>query len=263
MNALIRWSIRYRGFVALLSVVWLVAGTLSGDACAARRFSGVRAAASHDPDRSPGPSSRAGRANHHPPDRSGGRRRTGHRQHAGRNRFTAFRSCSSPSMKALTRPSPRARDCRTAFDPQRQIASGFGPPKLTPLTSSTMDVLKLGIVSDRRRSLYAARRRRLDDQAATAGGARHRPRHRLRRRRPADSGSAEARPAIGTRPYRDGRHDGRERSHRATRRRRRRDAGAAHHHRNAAACSRSARHRAKPSSRCRTTGPSGLPTLRR
>src|SRR6185437_10425240 len=26
MNALIRWSIRYRGFVALLSVVWLVAG---------------------------------------------------------------------------------------------------------------------------------------------------------------------------------------------------------------------------------------------
>jgi len=27
MNALIRWSIRYRGFVALLSVIWLVAGT--------------------------------------------------------------------------------------------------------------------------------------------------------------------------------------------------------------------------------------------
>ena len=26
MNALIRWSIRYRGFVALLSVVWLLAG---------------------------------------------------------------------------------------------------------------------------------------------------------------------------------------------------------------------------------------------
>jgi Cu/Ag efflux pump CusA len=26
MNALIRWSIRYRGFVALLSVIWLVAG---------------------------------------------------------------------------------------------------------------------------------------------------------------------------------------------------------------------------------------------
>ncbi len=27
MNALIRWSIRYRGFVALLSVVWLIAGS--------------------------------------------------------------------------------------------------------------------------------------------------------------------------------------------------------------------------------------------
>src|ERR1700753_724906 len=27
MNALIRWSIRYRGFVALLSIAWLIAGT--------------------------------------------------------------------------------------------------------------------------------------------------------------------------------------------------------------------------------------------
>ena len=27
MNALIRWSIRYRGFVALLAVVWLIAGS--------------------------------------------------------------------------------------------------------------------------------------------------------------------------------------------------------------------------------------------
>src|SRR5690606_15885605 len=28
MNALIRWSIRYRGFVALLSVAWFVGGVL-------------------------------------------------------------------------------------------------------------------------------------------------------------------------------------------------------------------------------------------
>ena len=29
-----------------------------------------------------------------------------------------------------------------------KLPAGIGPPKLTPLTSSTMDVLKLGLVSD-------------------------------------------------------------------------------------------------------------------
>ncbi len=140
-------------------------------------------------------------------------------------------------------PMPRGKGSPSGF--RRSTASsrsGFGPPKLTPLTSSTMDVLKLGLVSDVVDPYSHARRRRLDDQAAAAGRARHRARHRLWRRDPAGADPAEARPARGSRPHRHRRDDGRERSHRAARRRRRRDDVAAHHDRNAAALARSARH---------------------
>src|SRR6185503_19297163 len=71
--------------------------------------------------------------------------------------LAALRSESIPGLSVV------AIDFRSGADPQRAhqdvaerlasiatlLPAGTGPPKLSPLTSSTMDVLKIGLVSDR------------------------------------------------------------------------------------------------------------------
>ena len=62
------------------------------------------------------------------------------------------------------------------------LPAGVGTPKLSPLVSSTMDLLKIGLLVRQGRCLRAARRGGLDHQAAVAGGAGRGARHRVRRR---------------------------------------------------------------------------------
>ena len=70
------------------------------------------------------------------------------------------------------------------------LPAGVGTPKLSPLVSSTMDLLKIGLLSEQARCLCAARHGRLDHQAALAGGTRRGARHRVRRRGAPNSNSA-------------------------------------------------------------------------
>ncbi|MBS0252735.1 MAG: efflux RND transporter permease subunit [Proteobacteria bacterium] len=147
MNALIRWSIRYRGFVALLSIAWILAGT----------FLAMRAPLDVFPEFVPPQVTIQTEAPGLAPEQV--------EQIITRPIETAIigapgvDTVRSESIYGLSVVLVSFEDGVDANAARQGIAerlttlngkfpAGFGPPKLTPLTSSTMDVLKIGIVSD-------------------------------------------------------------------------------------------------------------------
>ncbi|HEY8195042.1 MAG TPA: efflux RND transporter permease subunit, partial [Hyphomicrobium sp.] len=148
MNALIRWSIRYRGFVALLSAVWLVAGT----------FLAMRAPLDVFPEFVPPQVTIQTEAPGLAPEQVeqiitrpieaavvGGPGIDSIRSESIYGLSVVLITFNENADAAIARQGIAER--LSALN--GKLPSGFGPPKLTPLTSSTMDVLKVGIISDR------------------------------------------------------------------------------------------------------------------
>src|SRR6185437_13579982 len=148
MNALIRWSIRYRGFVALLSVVWLVAGT----------FLAMRAPLDVFPEFVPPQVTIQTEAPGLAPEQVEQIiTRPIEAAVVGGPGIDSIRSESIYGLSVVLITFNESADAAIARQGiaerlsalNGKLPSGFGPPKLTPLTSSTMDVLKIGIISDR------------------------------------------------------------------------------------------------------------------
>ena len=147
MNALIRWSIRYRGFVALLSVIWLVAGT----------FLAWRAPLDVFPEFVPPQVTIQTEAPGLAPEQVEQIiTRPIESAVIGGPGISTMRSESVYGLSVVLVTFDENADANAARQGiaerlstlNGQFPAGFGPPRLTPLTSSTMDVLKLGIVSD-------------------------------------------------------------------------------------------------------------------
>ncbi len=147
MNALIRWSIRYRGFVALLAVVWLIAGS----------FLAMRAPLDVFPEFVPPQvtiqTETPGLA---PEQVEQIITRPIEAAIIGGPGIDTVRSESIYGLSVVLVTFEEGADANAARQGiaerlttlNGKLPAGIGPPKLTPLTSSTMDVLKLGIVSD-------------------------------------------------------------------------------------------------------------------
>jgi CzcA family heavy metal efflux pump len=147
MNALIRWSIRYRGFVALLSIAWLIAGS----------FLAMRAPLDVFPEFVPPQvtiqTETPGLA---PEQVEQIITRPIEAAIVGAPGIDTVRSESIYGLSVVLvsfKENVDANAARQGISERLttlngKFPTGFGPPKLTPLTSSTMDVLKLGIVSD-------------------------------------------------------------------------------------------------------------------
>ncbi|MFT3732122.1 MAG: efflux RND transporter permease subunit [Hyphomicrobium sp.] len=147
MNALIRWSIRYRGFVALLSIFWLVAGT----------FLAMRAPLDVFPEFVPPQVTIQTEAPGLAPEQVEQIiTRPIETAIIGAPGIDSVRSESIYGLSVVLISFKGNVDASAARDGiserlttlNGKFPAGFGPAKLTPLTSSTMDVLKLGIVSD-------------------------------------------------------------------------------------------------------------------
>ena len=147
MNALIRWSIRYRGFVALLSVVWLVAGS----------FLAMRAPLDVFPEFVPPQVTIQTEAPGLAPEQVEQIiTRPIEAAIVGGPGIDTVRSESIYGLSVVLVTFAESADATASRQGIAERLStltgkfpvGFGPPKLTPLTSSTMDVLKIGIVSD-------------------------------------------------------------------------------------------------------------------
>jgi CzcA family heavy metal efflux pump len=147
MNALIRWSIRYRGFVALLSAVWIVAGG----------FLAMRAPLDVFPEFVPPQVTIQTEAPGLAPEQVEQIiTRPIEAAIIGGPGIASVRSESIYGLSVVLVTFEEGSDANTARQGIAERLStlngklplGTGPPKLTPLTSSTMDVLKLGIVSD-------------------------------------------------------------------------------------------------------------------
>lgn len=147
MNALIRWSIRYRGFVALLSVVWLLVGALLA----------IRAPLDVFPEFVPPQVTIQTEAPGLAPQQVEQIiTRPIEAAIIGGPGIASIRSESVYALSVVLVTFDESTDPNIARQGIAERLStlngkfpeGFGPPKLTPLTSSTMDVLKLGIVSD-------------------------------------------------------------------------------------------------------------------
>ncbi|HVX35606.1 MAG TPA: efflux RND transporter permease subunit, partial [Hyphomicrobium sp.] len=147
MNALIRWSIRYRGFVALLSVVWLVAGG----------FLAMRAPLDVFPEFVPPQVTIQTEAPGLAPEQVEQIiTRPIEAAVIGGPGIDTVRSESIYGLSVVLITFEESADPNVTRQGiaerlstlNGKLPAGFGPPKLTPLTSSTMDVLKLGIVSD-------------------------------------------------------------------------------------------------------------------
>ena len=147
MNALIRWSIRYRGLVAALSVVWIVAGTILA----------LRAPLDVFPEFVPPQvtiqTESAGLA----PEQV--EQIVTRPIEAAINGAPGVASMRSESVYGLSvvlvtfEEGVDAVDVRQGISERLSTLTGKLPigveqPKLTPLTSSTMDVVKIGLVSD-------------------------------------------------------------------------------------------------------------------
>ena len=147
MNALIRWSIRYRGLVAALSVVWIVAGTILA----------LRAPLDVFPEFVPPQvtiqTESAGLA----PEQV--EQIVTRPIEAAVNGAPGIASMRSESVYGLSvilvtfEEGVDAVDARQGISERLATLTGKLPigveqPKLTPLTSSTMDVIKIGLVSD-------------------------------------------------------------------------------------------------------------------
>ena len=147
MNALIRWSIRYRGFVALLAVVWLIAGS----------FLAMRAPLDVFPEFVPPQvtiqTETPGLA---PEQVEQIITRQIEAAIIGGPGIDTVRSESIYGLSVVLVTFEEGADANAARQGiaerlttlNGKLPAGIGPPKLTPLTSSTMDVLKLGMVSD-------------------------------------------------------------------------------------------------------------------
>ena len=149
--------------------------------------------------------------------------------------LAALRSESIPGLSVVSLDFGAGADAQRAHqDVAERLArvaaslpAGSGAPKLSPLTSSTMDVLKVGLVSDR---LDRFALRDLADwnlKPLLLGGAGRRTRQRVRRRRAADSDRARHREARGVRARARRSRRGRARRARAARHGVRRPRGAA------------------------------------
>ena len=147
MNALIRWSIRYRGFVALLSVVWLLAGV----------FVAMRAPLDVFPEFVPPQVTIQTEAPGLAPEQVEQIiTRPIEAAVIGGPGIATMRSESIYGLSVILVTFDENADANAARQGiaerlstlNGQFPAGFGPPRLTPLTSSTMDVLKLGLVSD-------------------------------------------------------------------------------------------------------------------
>ncbi len=147
MNALIRWSIRYRGFVALLSVVWLLAGV----------FLAMRAPLDVFPEFVPPQVTIQTEAPGLAPEQVEQIiTRPIEAAVIGGPGIATMRSESIYGLSVILVTFDENADANAARQGiaerlstlNGQFPAGFGPPRLTPLTSSTMDVLKLGLVSD-------------------------------------------------------------------------------------------------------------------
>jgi len=147
MNALIRWSIRYRGFVALLSVVWFIAGI----------FLAMRAPLDVFPEFVPPQvtiqTETPGLA---PEQVEQIITRPIEAAVIGGPGIDTVRSESVYGLSVVLVTFNQGADANAARQGiaerlttlNGKLPAGVGPPKLTPLTSSTMDVLKLGMISD-------------------------------------------------------------------------------------------------------------------
>jgi hypothetical protein len=92
---------------------------------------------------------------------------------------------------------------------------GVKTPKMTPLTSATMDLLKIGLRLDKPHADGAAHAGRLDPPAAPAGSAGRGQGQRVRRRGAAASSPGPARTAGRLQPHAGRRDDGGARRRRA------------------------------------------------
>ncbi|MFA5958043.1 efflux RND transporter permease subunit [Hyphomicrobium sp.] len=147
MNALIRWSIRYRGFVALLSIAWLVFGA----------FLVMRAPLDVFPEFVPPQVTIQTEAPGLAPEQV--EQIITHPIEAAIIGAPGIDTVRSESIYGLSVVLVSFKESVDAVSARQGISerlttlngkfpAGFGPPKLTPLTSSTMDVLKIGISSD-------------------------------------------------------------------------------------------------------------------
>jgi len=148
MNLLIRWSIRYRGLVALLSVVWLVAGTLLAMNAPLDVFPEFVPPQVTIQTEAPGLA---------PQQVEQIITRPIEAAIVGGPGINSVRSESIYGLSVVLITFDESADATAARQGiaerlatlNGKFPAGFGPPRLTPLTSSTMDVLKLGLISDR------------------------------------------------------------------------------------------------------------------
>ena len=147
MNALIRWSIRYRSIVALLSVVWLVAGV----------FLAMRAPLDVFPEFVPPQVTIQTEAPGLAPEQVEQIvTRPIEAAIIGAPGISAARSESVYGLSVVLVTFDEDADTYTSRQGIAErlatltgkLPAGVATPKLTPLTSSTMDVLKIGLLSD-------------------------------------------------------------------------------------------------------------------
>jgi len=147
MNALIRWSIRYRGFVALLSVMWLVLGIVLA----------LRAPVDVFPEFVPPQVTIQTEAPGLAPEQVEQIvTRAIESAVVGSPSIENVRSESVYGLSVVLVTFEESVDpyaARQALSERLAALSGklpasVSPPRLTPLTSSTMDVLKIGLLSD-------------------------------------------------------------------------------------------------------------------
>jgi CzcA family heavy metal efflux pump len=147
MNALIRWSIRYRGIVALLSIVWLVAGVILA----------MRAPLDVFPEFVPPQVTIQTEAPGLAPEQVEQIvTRPIESAIIGAPGISAARSESVYGLSVVLITFDEDADTYTIRQGIAErlatltgkLPVGVATPKLTPLTSSTMDVLKIGLLSD-------------------------------------------------------------------------------------------------------------------
>lgn len=148
MNALIRWSIRYRGFVALLSAMWLVVGVLLA----------LRAPLDVFPEFVPPQVTIQTEAPGLAPEQVEQIvTRAIESTVVGSPGIASVRSESIYGLSVVLVTFEEESDPYTTRQAVAErlaalsgkLPAGVAQPKLTPLTSSTMDVLKIGLLSDR------------------------------------------------------------------------------------------------------------------
>jgi CzcA family heavy metal efflux pump len=147
MNALIRWSIRYRGFVALLSVAWFVGGVLYALNAPLDVFPEFVPPQVTIQTEAPGLAPEQVEQIITRPIESAV---------VGAPGIETMRSESVYGLSVVFITFNEDADPHAARQGiserlatlNGQLPAGIGPPKLTPLTSSTMDVLKIGLLSD-------------------------------------------------------------------------------------------------------------------